>query len=89
MSQAIARCEESNLINDVRGGVKDLLVGNLNNHLVIRGAGLGAAILLILVLGAAAVVEDGDLDTALTSESDPNPSTNKITSQDELLTTGP
>ncbi len=55
-----------NLLNDIVGGVGDLLVGNLNNHLVIRGASLGAAILLILVLGAAAVVEDGDLDTELT-----------------------
>ncbi len=51
-----------NLLNDVVGGVRDLLVGNLDHHLVISGAGLGAAILLILMLGAAAVVEDGDLE---------------------------
>ena len=50
------------LLHDVISGVEDLLVGNLNGHLVISSASLGAAILLILVLGAAAVVEDGDLD---------------------------
>jgi hypothetical protein len=56
----MARCA-SHLINDFSGRVRNLLVGNLDGHLIILVASLGTAVLLVLVLGAAAVVEDGDL----------------------------
>ena len=48
------------LVDDIVSGEGDLLVGDLDEHLVVLITSLRAVVLLVLVLLAATVVEDGD-----------------------------